>query len=137
MLHLKIITPKKLALEKDVASVTVPSATGELTILHKHADLLTLLTEGVITIKTGQEEEYLSIGGGYMQTDGKDIRILVSRAYGQDDINEDLAEQAIANARKILAETKDKTERTEALSLIRRSLFDMKLLRKLHRKKSS
>ena len=135
-MHLKVITPKKLAFEKEIESITIPSAAGEITILPKHVELLTLLKEGVITIRSAKEEEYLSIGGGYMETDGTNIHILVSRAYNQDEINEKRTEEALDKAKKILTETKDKKERDEALSTMRRSMLDMKLLGKLRRKKS-
>lgn len=135
-MHLKVITPKKLAFEKEIESITIPSAAGEITILPKHVELLTLLKEGVITIRSAKEEEYLSIGGGYMETDGITIHILVSRAYNQDEINEKRTEEALDKAKKILTETKDKKERDEALSTMRRSMLDMKLLGKLRRKKS-
>jgi|SRR3989338_7723079 len=135
-MHLKVITPKKLAFEKEIESITIPSAVGEITVLPKHVELLTLLKEGVITIRSAKEEEYLSIGGGYMETDGITIHILVSRAYNQDEINEKHTEEALDKAKKILTETKDKKERDEALSTMRRSMLDMKLLGKLRRKKS-
>lgn len=137
MLHLKVITPKKLVYEEEVMSVVVPTVAGEITILPKHADLLSLLQEGVITIKKDKEMEYLSIGGGYLETDGKIVRILVSRAYGQDDINEDRTKEAMQRAEKILSETKDKQERDEALRSMKRSVVDMKLLGKIRRRKSS
>src|SRR3990167_5895030 len=101
MLNLKVITPKKLAYEKEVMSLTAPSAVGEITILPKHSSLLSLLEEGVIVIKTAKEVEYLSIGGGYLETDGKNVRILISRAYGQDEINESTTQKALENAKKI------------------------------------
>jgi len=131
MLHLKVITPKKVVFEKEIESITLPSATGEITVLPKHVELLTLLKEGVVTIRSTKEEEYVSIGGGYMQTDGKNMHILVSRAYNQDEINEKRTQEALDKAKKILAETKDKKERDEALSTMRRSMLDMKLLGKL------
>ncbi|MBP9691361.1 ATP synthase F1 subunit epsilon [Candidatus Woesebacteria bacterium] len=136
-MNLKVITPKKLALELEVESITVPTVAGELTILPKHADLLSLLKEGVITIRTANEEQYLSIGGGYMETDGKKTIILVSRAYGQDEINEDMTQKAIENAEKILSQATDKAERDEAMGLLRRSIVDLKLLSKIGKKKVS
>ena len=137
MLHLKVITPKKLVYEEEVNAVIVPTVAGEITILPKHADLLSLLKEGVITIKKEKEIEYLSVGGGYLETDGKTVHILVSRAYGQDDINDGRAKEAIERAQKILVDSNDKQERSEALSSIRRSTIDMKMLSKVRRRKSS
>jgi len=133
-MHLKVITPKKLALETDVESITVPSVAGELTILPKHADILSLLKEGVITIRTKKEEQYLSIGGGYLQADGKTAVVLVSRAFGQDEINEDMTQKAIESANRVLSETQDKKERSEAMGLLRRSMVDLRLLSKIKKR---
>lgn len=137
MLLLKIITPKKLVFEGDVDSVTVPTVEGEITVLQKHANLLSLLKEGVVTIKKSNVNDYLSIGGGYIQTNGKTIHLLVSRAYGQEELNEERLKEAIKSAQSIVKNTKDKQEREAALSNIRRSLLDMKLLSKVRRKKST
>jgi F-type H+-transporting ATPase subunit epsilon len=134
VLHLKIITPQKIVKEEDVERVSLPTFEGEITVLPHHTNLFSLLVEGIVKITSKDTEEYLSIGGGYVETDGKELRILVSRAYGQDEINEDLTEQAMINAKKILSESKDKKERFEASSLLRRSIIDSKLLKR--RKKS-
>jgi len=78
-LHLKIITPKKIVLEEEVFSVTIPTTSGEITVLPKHEKLFSIITEGIIKIKKKDEEDYLSIGGGYLETDGKELNILVIR----------------------------------------------------------
>ncbi len=129
-LHLKIITPKKIILEEEVLSVTVPTFAGEITVLPHHVNLFSLLVEGIVKIKKKSVEDYLAIGGGYLETDGKELNILVSRAYGQDEINQELITKGIEEAKKILASSKSQKERVEATSLLRRSLIDMKLLKK-------
>lgn len=129
-LHLKVITPKKVVLEEDVKSVTVPSSEGELTILPRHTNLFSLLKEGIVRIKTENKEDYMAIGGGYLETDGKGINILVARAYGQDEIDENLTEKAMEEAKKVLSQAKDSQQLIEATSLLRKSLIDMKLIKR-------
>ncbi len=129
-LHLKIITPKKIVYEKNVESVTAPADDGEITILPNHANLFTLLKEGIIKVKYQENEDYFSIGAGYLQTDGKELVILVSRAYGQDEINEKLINEAMEAAKKLASQAKDEKSRQEALSLMRRAIIDSKLLKK-------
>jgi F-type H+-transporting ATPase subunit epsilon len=133
MLHLKIITPRHVVHDEKATAVTLPGADGEMTILPHHAHALSLLKEGIITIKNGEHEDFLAIGGGYMETDGKSVTVLVSRAYRQDEINKELTEQALEKAKQVLAETKDSESRYEALATIRRSTIDLKLLRKRRR----
>lgn len=129
-LNLKIITPKNVVLEKQVTSLTVPTYQGEITVLPHHTNLFSLLVEGIIKIKTNDTEDYLAIGGGYLETDGEILTILVSKAYGQVEIDQKLTETAIEEAKKILSRSKDQKERFEASSLLRRSLIDIKLLKK-------
>ena len=129
-IHLKIITPQKIALEEDVFSVTALTLQGEITILPHHVNLFTLLIEGIIKFKSTSQEKYLAIGGGYLETDGEEVNILVSRAYEQDEIDAKLTEQAIEEAKKTLKQAKDQTDRNQAVSLLRRSLIDMKLLKR-------
>lgn len=132
-IRLRIITPKKIVRDEEINALTIPSGEGELTILPKHMNLFTILKEGVIKIRKGQGEDYLAIGGGYMETDGKSINVLVSRAYNQDEINQELTEKALNQAQKLMKDAKDEKERHEALSLYRRSVVDLKLLKKRKR----
>ena len=133
-LHLKIITPKKIVFEKEVNSVTVPTADGEITILPHHTNLFSLLKEGVIKIKDNQDEDYFSIGAGYIETDGKEVTILVSRAYGQDEIDEQFINQAMEEAKRVLSQAKTEQDRQAALSMMRRAIIDSKLLKKRKQK---
>lgn len=129
-LNLKVITPKKIAVDEQVLSVSMPAAAGEITILPHHTHLFSLLTEGIIKIRRKDTEDYLAIGGGYVETDGTEVNILVSRAYNQNEIDQNLIQEAMGKANKILAESKDRKERFEATSMLRRSMVEMKLLKK-------
>ena len=129
-MKLQIITPVKLVKEVEVTSVTLPTATGEITVLPKHQPLLSLLVEGIVTYKYTEGSDVLSIGGGYVQTDGLTMKLLVSRSYGQDEIDEKMTQDAIMHAQKVLAESTDKAQILEAKSLLHRSIIDSKLIRK-------
>jgi F-type H+-transporting ATPase subunit epsilon len=129
-LHLKIITPKKIVLEKDVDELSLPTTEGEITVLPRHIHLFTLLEEGVVRIKNGDKEDYIAVGGGYLETDGNQAHVLVSRAYGQDEIDHKATVQAIEDAKLLMKRTKDKSQYNEVTSLLRKSLIDLKLLKK-------
>lgn len=133
MYQLKIITPSKIVVDEEVDSVTLPASDGEITILKHHTNLFSMLKEGIIKIKIKDKEDFIAVGGGYLEMDGETLTVLVSKAYGQNEINQKLTENAIDEAKKVLARSKDQKERFEASSLLRRSLIDMKLIKK-HRK---
>lgn len=129
-LHLKIITPKKIVVEVDIDELTLPTEDGEITILPKHINLFTLLVEGVVRIKSGDKEDFIAVGGGYMETDGEYANVLVSRAYGQDEIDHKATVLAIEEAKQLIRKTKDKEQYVEISSQLRKSLVDLKLLKK-------
>lgn len=130
ILNLKIITPQKVILDEDVESVSIPTYKGEITILPHHANLFSLLVEGIVRIKSSNKEDHLAIGGGYVETDGEEVNVLVSKAYGQDEVDQDIILKAIENAKNILKISKDKKERAEASMLLRHSIVSLKLLKK-------
>ena len=136
MFILKIITPNKVIFDDNsVESVTLPTATGEITVLPKHIPLFTLLKEGVVEVKKKGGKEYFAIGGGYFETDGEKAILLVSRAFGQDEINQKLLEQAIKQAEETLKKAVSEEERKRAQALLRRSLIDRDLFYKLQKRR--
>ncbi len=133
MLHVRVITPKKIIKELDATSVTAPGAEGEMTILPHHSNLFSMLQDGLITLRDGKKEETFAIGAGYLETNGKELNILVSRAVGQDELDQKETERAFEQAKQLLAKAKDQKERLDATMLLRRSTVDLKLLRKRRR----
>lgn len=133
LFKLRIVTPKKIVRELEVESLTVPSITGELTILHNHVALITLLTQGICKLKFEKKEEDLVIGGGYLEITGKEVNLLVSVAYGHDEIDEKLVREAQEKAKTILSIAKTDDERHEAMMTFKRSTIDLKLLQR-HRR---
>ncbi len=132
-LKLTIITPKQIALEKVIQGVTLPSTEGEITILPGHINLFALLEEGVVRYWKDDKEEFLAIGGGYVETDGECVELLVSRAYGQDKIDEEATKKAIEQAKTMKKSAKTVDAQKEVSSLLRRSIVDLKLLKKKRR----
>lgn len=135
MIHLKIITPEKSVYESDVSRVTCNTVDGEITILPHHAPLLTLLADGVITTVVNDAEEYFSAGSGYVETDGKTIRILISHARGQHELDEKTIEEVKERAKGLLLERPKKEDREKAFAMLRRASVELKVLSKLRRKR--
>lgn len=135
-LKLQIVSPQRVVLEKEVSSVSAPAVSGEITILPHHTHLFTLLREGLIKIKFDHEEEYFAIGGGYLQTDGEKVIILVSRAFGQNEINEKIIEESRKKAQELLKTAATEKEKQEAISLLRHAIIEDKLLKKVRKRKA-
>jgi len=64
-IQLKVITPRRLAVEAEVSAVSLPGLDGELGILPGHRPLIAALGRGRLRFPSEAEEESLSIRGGY------------------------------------------------------------------------
>jgi F-type H+-transporting ATPase subunit epsilon len=137
LLQLRIITPKAVVLEEEIESITAPGADGEVTVLARHVPLFLLLKEGVVTIRKDGDENFFSIGGGYLETNGKQVNLLVSRAFGQDQIDQKEVEAARAKAEQDLKDAPTEEARHNAMLSLRRSMIDLKVLGKIKRRKTS
>lgn len=126
---LEIITPQRKAFSEEVQSVYVPTANGIIGVLPHHTRLFTALTEGEVKITVGAKDWFLAIGGGFMEVTKEKISILVSRAVHAHEINESELKNAQSQARAMISQKGKAEERAAALTSLRRSVLDLKVLR--------
>lgn len=94
-LHFKIATPEKVIYEKDVFQVSIPTTTGEITILPHHIPLVSVLQTGEMKVKDAEGEHLIAIAGGFMEVRGKnEVVVLASNAELEHEIDLDRAEKA-------------------------------------------
>ncbi|TSC54235.1 MAG: F-type H+-transporting ATPase subunit epsilon [Microgenomates group bacterium LiPW_16] len=75
-------------------------------------------------------EQYLAIGGGFMEVTPSKVTILVTRAVHAEEINEAQVLEAKKNAEEILEKKPTGEDLVAAQALFRRSLLDLKILRR-------
>lgn len=131
---LEIITPERKAYEKTVDDVNVPTVDGHIGVLGHHVPLFTILTEGEIKISEGNREFYLAIGGGFMEVTRDRVSILVSRAVHADELNEAEIKKAQNQASDLIANRARGAELSAAQAVLRRSVLEMKVLRRRGRR---
>ena len=130
-LSCQIITPIGIIYENDsIDSATLNTESGEVTILAGHIPYFATLTDGILVIRFGKDEEVFAIGGGYVQTNGKSLKILASSGYGQKELDENNIKDAIRSAEEAIKSAPTEAERSEALSSLRRSTIGLKLLKR-------
>lgn len=77
-MKLKIITPDKLFLEKEVDSVTLSGETGQMTILPGHAAMLASLKPGKFYTRTGgAKSEEIELQRGFVEVLPAEQKVLV------------------------------------------------------------
>lgn len=128
--QLEIITPERTAYTEMVRAVCVPTPNGTIGVLPKHVGLFTALSEGEIKITTDSRELFLAIGGGFMEVGKEKVSILVSRAVHADELNEHAITEAQQYAKEVIARKVKGEEFAAAQAVLRRSLLEMKVIRR-------
>ena len=103
-LKLEITTPTGQVYSKEVEMGTLPGQEGELGILPMHVPLITLLGEGEIIARRGNEEDRVLVTGGCAEITAERVAILTVFATNTTAIDEKKAEEARARAEARLKE---------------------------------
>ena len=129
-LHLKIVTPEKVAIDEKVEMVTLTSSDGELGILPYHTNLMAKLEPGELRIKKGGKTEILATGDGFIQVADNTLTILTDLAVNESDIDEKAVEDARKRAEVALEQKLSDEEYAETLAVLEKSLAQLKVKRR-------
>jgi F-type H+-transporting ATPase subunit epsilon len=133
----EVVTAERAVFEDDVNMVVAPGIAGQLGILPHHAPLITALTYGELVIhREGQNDEYIAIGGGFMEVGSDHVTILADSAERADEIDEERAEEARRRAEETMAKEKDEgADYAQAEAALRRSMLRLKVARRRRRRR--
>ncbi len=92
----ELVSPERLVLSADVESVQVPSSEGDMTVMARHAPMMTTLRAGLVT--AGDKSIY--VRGGFAEMGSKGLTILAEQAVMTADMDGGRfdAELAVAEA---------------------------------------
>ncbi|MBX4187678.1 MAG: ATP synthase F1 subunit epsilon [Candidatus Doudnabacteria bacterium] len=132
MIRFKIVTPDRILLEKEVESVTVPTQTGEITILQNHIPLVSNLKSGELRYKESGVDNFFAVSGGFIEVrEGNQVIVLADTAEFVEEIDLDRAEQARQMALKLMQESySDEKGSADALALLEKNLARLRVARK-------
>lgn len=114
-----IVTPKQKLYTEDCYMVEVPGVSGSMGFMKGHANLVSLLADGVVRIFSDANtlEHQYALQGGYVQVDGDKAIVLADRAILLDDVDAQQLPKQIENVKKKISETKDDEAAKELLKL--------------------
>jgi F-type H+-transporting ATPase subunit epsilon len=126
-LHLEIVTAERLVLSDDVDQVNAPTKEGRVGILPRHMPLLTVLTEGELSIIKGGVRTEFAVFGGFMEVLPDRVTILADACDRSDEIDLERAEEAKRRAEERLASRKSNQDMALAEADLRRALMQIKM----------
>ena len=135
--NLEILTAEGEIFNQEVDVVVLPGIEGELAVLPGHAPLVTQLDAGQLVIRTGKEEEYLVVFGGFVQVLAHKVTVLADAAERIDEIDEERAKSAMSRAQSRIETVDSDVNLERALSSLRRSTIRLNASARFKRKRSS
>jgi F-type H+-transporting ATPase subunit epsilon len=128
----KIVTPERVLVEREVDSVTVPTQTGQITILKNHVPLVSNLKAGELSYRNGTQVDYFAVSGGFVEVrNNNEVVILADTAEQGHEIDIERAESARELAKKMMDENyHDQTVSAEAMAVLEKNLARLKVAHK-------
>jgi F-type H+-transporting ATPase subunit epsilon len=111
----ELVSPERLLVSEQVESVIIPGSEGEMTVMAKHAPVMTTVKPGVVTVKpvSGSEERYV-VFGGFADILPEVCTLLAESAVSVGDIDRDDLSRRIQEAQEDVDDAKDDEARTKA-----------------------
>lgn len=109
----EIVTPERVVLKELILQATVPTASGEITVLPYHIPLVSILKPGVLEVKKADgSTQIMSVSGGFIEVLADKIVILADSAERAEELDEDriVSARAQAEENKKSAKFKDDIE---------------------------
>ncbi len=108
-INLKIVTPEKVIYENNqVDQITIPTTTGEITVLPNHVPLVSILKSGEMIFKENGQENFFALSGGFLEVkEHSEVLILADNVERAHEINIEKAEAAKARAEVQMSELKN------------------------------
>ena len=131
----EVVTAERMVFQDDVEMVIAPGVEGQLGILPHHAPLMTALTYGELILRrAGQEDEFVAIGGGFMEVGPDHVIILADSAERAEEIDLARAEEAQRRAEGTMAQKhREDVDFARAEAALRRSIIRLKVARRKRR----
>jgi F-type H+-transporting ATPase subunit epsilon len=131
-LHLEVVTPARVVLEKDVDIVVAPGSEGEFGVLPGHVSFLSGIVPGELHYAAGPEKEALCVTAGFAEVFKNRVSILVDAAERACDIDAERAKKAMERAKERLSH--DRSEKdidfARAEAALRRAVARLKIVQK-------
>jgi F-type H+-transporting ATPase subunit epsilon len=131
-LRCQVVTVERKVFDADVDMVVAPGIGGRLGILPHHAPLMTALACGELVLhRQGMEDEFIAIGGGFMEVGPNHVTILADSAERAEEIDIQRAEAARRRAEGLMERQHDQaTDQALAEAALRRSAVRLKVAKR-------
>ncbi|HEV8304111.1 MAG TPA: hypothetical protein VGQ25_04035 [Gemmatimonadales bacterium] len=81
-MRVTVISPERSLFDGEADAVVAPAHDGQVGILRRHAPFMTLLGDGVLTVRNAGTATRFRVTGGFLQVAGDAVRVVAGSAGG-------------------------------------------------------
>ncbi|HJV32655.1 MAG TPA: ATP synthase F1 subunit epsilon [Patescibacteria group bacterium] len=132
-IQFELTTPERVVVKTTYDSITIPTQEGEITVLPGHIPLVANLAPGVLTVRKGNDEEYLAVSGGFIEfQQGDRLIVLADTAERAEELDLKKIEEAKERAQKLLTEKRhaEDISSVSAVAALERELARIKVIQR-------
>ncbi len=133
-INFQLVTPERTVLQKELTSLSCPTTLGEITILPNHIPLVANLIPGELHAKSGNEDFFLYVAGGFVEVRAQNqVVVLADAAEHHFEISVQQAQEAVSKAQKEMQERKhgmSEQEYAKVAAVLQQSLAKLNIARR-------
>jgi len=135
-IQFEIVTPERVVLKREVLQITLPTTSGEITILPDHIPLVSVLQAGVIEVKRADNVmEVMAVSGGFIEVMKDKVVILADTAERAEELDEETIKAAHQRAAelKLSAKAVDDVEFAAVAARLEKELARLRAINRWRR----
>ena len=113
-IRLSIMTPEQVFWNQPVEEIILPTNSGKMGVLYDHADLITAIEIGVMSIRSNGSWQNIALENGFATVHNDRVTVLVNSAESKESIDFAQADQEFIKTSEALNKATDKKSRIEA-----------------------
>ena len=119
LLHFELVSPERLLLSEEVASVTIPGTEGDMGILPNHAPVLSTLRPGIVVVtRESGEAHQIFVRGGFAEVNPQGLTLLAETATPIAELDAAALALHVKNLEEDVADAQDDETRRRAQEML-------------------
>jgi F-type H+-transporting ATPase subunit epsilon len=119
LLHFELVSPERLLLSEEVASVTIPGTEGDMGILPDHAPVLSTLRPGIVVVtRESGEADQIFVRGGFAEVNPQGLTVLAETATPIAELDAAALALHVKNLEEDVADAQDDETRRRAKEML-------------------
>ena len=106
-MQFELVSPERNLASLDAASVKVPGADGDMTVMMGHAPTITMLRPGLLRVEVNDAVQEFVVTGGFAEIGATGMSVLAERAVLKDDMTQDQMDEMFDEAQDFYQRAKD------------------------------